>query len=66
MATNLAIDEKLLFEAQKIGHHTTKKETVNVALTEYIRHHRQQKVLDLFGTVEFAERYDYKAARGKR
>ena len=35
MATNLAIDYNLLHEAQQIGHHKTKKETVNIALLEY-------------------------------
>jgi Arc/MetJ family transcription regulator len=32
MPTNLAIDDELLSEAQKIGGHRTKKDTVNEAL----------------------------------
>ena len=36
MPTNLAIDDRLLEEAQKVGGHRTKKETVTVALQEYI------------------------------
>ncbi len=37
MATNLAIDDNLILEAQKIGGHKTKKLTVTEALKEYIR-----------------------------
>lgn len=29
MATNLAIDDRLVEEAQKLGRHRTKRETVN-------------------------------------
>jgi len=32
MATNLAINDVLLNEAKFLGHHKTKKETVNAAL----------------------------------
>ncbi len=63
MATNLAIDDRLLDEALRIGGHRTKKDTVNEALTEYIQHRRQAKMLDLFGTVEFDAAYDYKKQR---
>ena len=34
MPTNLAIDDKLLEEAQQISGHRTKKDTVNAALRE--------------------------------
>lgn len=63
MATNLAIDGRLLEEALKIGGHRTKKDTVTEALNEYIRHRKQRKVLDLFGKVEFDPKYDYKKQR---
>jgi len=36
MATNLAIDDALILEAQKVGKFKTKKETVTVALKEFI------------------------------
>jgi Arc/MetJ family transcription regulator len=36
MATNLAIDDRLLEEARKIGGHRTRKATVTEALEEYI------------------------------
>jgi len=63
MATNLAIDDKLILQALKIGHHKTKKEAVTTALKEYITHKKQVEITDLFGKVEFDEKYDYKKAR---
>jgi Arc/MetJ family transcription regulator len=66
MATNLAIDDRLLEEARKVGGHRTKKATVTEALTEYIQRRRQQKVLDLFGKVSVDPDYDYKAQRRRR
>jgi Arc/MetJ family transcription regulator len=67
MATNLAIDDKLIEEARRIGAHKTKKEAVTTALEEYIQHRRQQRILKDFGTVDFDPEYDYKAERrGKR
>ena len=66
MPTNLAIDDKLIEEAQKLGHHKTKKDTVNAALDEYIRRRKQAEIIDLFGTVDFDPSYDYKAERRKK
>ena len=63
MATNLAIDDRLLDEALRIGGHRTKKDTVTEALTEYIQHRKQLKLIDLFGKVEFDPKYDYKKQR---
>lgn len=63
MPTNLAIDDRLLEQAQKIGRHRTKKETVNAALEEYIRHREQQEILSLFGKIAYEPAYDYKRER---
>lgn len=64
MAT-LAIDDRLLEEAQRLGGQRTKKATVTTALQEYIQHRKQAKILELFGTVEFDLKYDYKKQRRK-
>jgi len=32
MDTNLALDDKLIIQAQKIGHHRTKREAVTIAI----------------------------------
>jgi Arc/MetJ family transcription regulator len=66
MATNLALDDALIVEAQRIGHHKSKKDAVTAALTEYIQRHRQEEIIGLFGTVDFSSDYDYKAARHGR
>ncbi|HMJ13661.1 MAG TPA: type II toxin-antitoxin system VapB family antitoxin [Polyangiaceae bacterium] len=63
MATNLAIDDELLTEAQSVGGHRTKKDTVNEALREYIQRRKQTKVVNLFGTIEFDPTYDHKKQR---
>jgi Arc/MetJ family transcription regulator len=63
MPTNLAIDDELLREAQTVGGHRTKKETVNEALREYIQRRRQANVLRLFGTIDFDSSYDHKKQR---
>ncbi|MEE4270625.1 MAG: type II toxin-antitoxin system VapB family antitoxin [Thermoanaerobaculales bacterium] len=63
MPTNLALDPSLLEEAHRIGGHRTKKATVTEALQEYILRRKQQRVLDLFGTIEYDADYDYKEQR---
>ena len=66
MPTNLAIDDRLIEQAQKIGRHKTKKDTVNAALEEYIRRRKQAALIPLFGTIEYAPSYDYKQERSKK
>ncbi|MGD9503375.1 MAG: type II toxin-antitoxin system VapB family antitoxin [Syntrophobacteraceae bacterium] len=65
MATNLAIDDKLIEEARIIGKHATKKGVVTEALQEYIRHRKQIEILDLFQSVDYDSDYDYKEQRKK-
>ena len=63
MATNLQIDDKLIQTAVKLGKHKTKKDAVTKALVEYIDHLQQQKILSIFGTVDYDPEYDYKQQR---
>jgi Arc/MetJ family transcription regulator len=63
MATNLALDDKLIIKAQKVGHHKTKKEAVTAALKEYISLKKQLEIVDLFGTIDFDKSFNYKKAR---
>ena len=65
MATNLQLDDRLIDEAVALGKHRTKKAAVTQALTDYVRHLRQQKILDLFGRVDFDPAYDYKKQRAR-
>jgi Arc/MetJ family transcription regulator len=66
MPTNLAIDDRLIAEAQRLGRHRTKKETVNAALDEYVQRRKQQQILKLFGAIEYGAFYDHKRERRKR
>lgn len=66
MATNLALDDKLIIEAVRIGHHRTKKAAVSNALKEYVARHKQQKIFTLFGTIDYDPAYDYKMARSHK
>jgi hypothetical protein len=60
MPTNLAIDDRLIEQAQKLGRHKSKKDTVNAALDEYIRRRKQVALIPLFGTIEYDPSYNYK------
>jgi hypothetical protein len=63
MATNLALDDSLIEEARQLGGQRTKKDVVTQALLEYVQRRKQLKLLDLFGTVEYDDDYEYKAQR---
>ena len=66
MATNLALDDKLIEAARRAGKHKTKKEAVSAALEEYILRRKQLHILDAFGKFDFDPTYDYKAQRKRR
>jgi len=66
MATNLQLDDRLIREAARLGGHRTKKAAVTEALVEYIQHREQEKILSLFGTVDYDPSYDYKKQRARR
>jgi hypothetical protein len=66
MATNLALDDKLIEEAKRLGRHRSKKDAVNAALSEYIQRRKQQKIVSLFGTIDYDETYDYRRARRQK
>jgi hypothetical protein len=66
MPTNLALDDKLIEEARRMGGHKTKKDAVNSALGEYVKRRKKMKILELFGTIDFDPSYDYKAERRRK
>lgn len=66
MPTNLAIDDSLLEKARRIGKLRTKKETVTVALEEFIQRRRQRQILKGLGTFDFRKDWDYKKDRKDR
>ena len=66
MATNLAIDPELLNRALEVGGERTKKATVNQALREFIARREQERLLELFGKLDWDHEYDYKRERTRR
>ena len=65
MATNLAIDDALLASALSVGGLRTKKDTVNMALEEFIQRRKRKEAMELFGKIEFSKEWNPKKARGK-
>jgi metal-responsive CopG/Arc/MetJ family transcriptional regulator len=66
MATNLALDDKLIEEARSVGKHKTKKEAVTAALQEYVQRRKQMEIIKLFGTIDYDPAYDHKARRWRK
>jgi hypothetical protein len=66
MATNLALDDKLIEEARRIGKHATKKAAVTAALQEYVQRRKQASIIELFGTIDYDHERDYKAERRRK
>lgn len=66
MATNLSIDPALLDRALEVGGEKTKKATVNRALREFVAKREQERILDLFGKLDWDEEFDYKRERHRR
>jgi hypothetical protein len=63
LATNLALDDRLIKEAQRLGGHKSKKAAVTAALDEYIRRRKQTQIIRLFGTIDFDPKYNHMANR---
>jgi len=63
MVTTLQIDDNLLQEALAVSDYPTTTALVEAALREYIQRHKQLKVLELFGTIDYEEDYNYKQQR---
>ncbi|MCG8457683.1 MAG: type II toxin-antitoxin system VapB family antitoxin [Holophagales bacterium] len=66
MATNLALDDRLIEEAVRVGQHRTKKAAVTAALEEYVRARRRLGILEWMGKVDYLEDYDHKVLRQDR
>ncbi|MEB3233143.1 MAG: type II toxin-antitoxin system VapB family antitoxin [Leptolyngbyaceae bacterium] len=64
MATQIHLDENLIKEAMALNEQIVDIEhLVEIALQEYIQRRKRYKVLELFGTLEYDEDYDYKQQR---
>lgn len=65
MATNLQVDDKLIVKAVKLGRHKRKKAAVTQALIEYTNQLEQEKILSMFGKVDYDPEYNYKKQRSR-
>lgn len=65
MATNIALDPKLLDQVLELSGEQTKKAAVTLALKEFIARREQRKLAELFGKLEWDHSYDYKAERSR-
>ena len=65
MASNLAIDNKLLHEALEISGLKTKKDTVNLALKEFVDRRKQLDIIKIFGKMDPDPDYDHKRGRSR-
>jgi hypothetical protein len=59
------INGRVIEETRELKHRT-KKDAAIAALDESVRRRKQQEILLLFGTLDYAENYDYRRERGKR
>lgn len=66
MATNLALNDRLVEEAKELGGHRTKRAAVDEALAEYVARRKRRKILEIFGTLDWDPGYDYKEERRRR
>lgn len=65
MATNLAIDPRLIELALEVSGERTKKAAVTKALREFVARRRQKPLLELMGKLEWDQSFDYKAKRSR-
>lgn len=65
MATNLALDPKLLDQVLELSGEQTKKAAVTLALKEFIARREQKKIAELFGKLDWDASFDYKAERSR-
>lgn len=63
MVSNLAINDESLKEALEISGLKTKKDTVNLALKEFVNHREQLEIIKIFGKMDPDPEYDYKKGR---
>ncbi len=63
MRTNIVLEDDLVRKAFKFSTAKTKRELINVALTEFVQNHNRMDIADLKGKITFQEGYDHKRLR---
>ena len=63
--TNIVLNDDLVSEAIKYSPVKTKREIVEIALTEFVENHKRKNIKDLKGKIKFNDKYDYKSMRSE-
>lgn len=63
MRTSIVLDDALLTEAMRLARTRTKRDTVQLALSEFVARHRQREILKLVGEGLIAPDYDVRVVR---
>ena len=63
LRTSLEIDRHLLEEAMELSRVKTKKGVIEIALSEFIEKRKKKDLMDIKGSIEFLDDYDYKQMR---
>ena len=66
LRTNLELDKNLVEEAMALSKSKTQKSVIENALIEFVEKRRKHNLIDIKGSIEFSENYDYKAMRTER
>lgn len=65
MRTNIVLDDELVEEAMRLAGVKTKKEAVNLALSQFVARHKQQALLELVGQDLIDPAYDVRKIRAE-
>lgn len=63
MTHSLDLNEDLIREALALDEQQNLESVIETALREYIQRRQRRKIVELFGTIEYDETYNYKAQR---
>ena len=66
METSLTIDNQLLDTAYRIGGLKTPKETVYIALEEFIKKRKLEDLINMFHSIDYDSGYNYKKLRNRK
>ena len=66
MPTKLALNQKLIADAVRLGNRSSEREAVTEALKEYVCTRKRLEILQWIGRVDYYDDYDHKKARKSR
>jgi len=66
MVARLTIDNQLLETAFLIGGLRTHRETVDIALEEFIKKRKSEELINMFHSVDYNPDYNYKELRNRK